>query len=249
MFRPLFPFLSLVATSALLLLASPVARAATLSCIPSASPQIVHGEGITERTGDIVLACSGGTASATVTVNFVIFLNVNITNRLTAATSNILSGLAFTADNGSGPQAIAAPPTLMGPGTVAFNGAVFTLSPSGSVSLRLAGLRGAANNLDFNPSESLQVLMNLNPANVPSGPLTVGEIQHGLYVGSPGVLVCTQQGSPLPQNVLSFASFLAAGSAFATTRVTEGFAESFAPKSDPQNFNADTGTRIVVQYS
>jgi uncharacterized protein (TIGR03437 family) len=77
----------------------------------------------------------------------------------------------------------------------------------------------------------------------------VGQPEHGLYVAYSGKLICTQTGSPAPQNVASFASFLASGSSFTSTRVTEGFADSFAPKSDPQNFTADTGTRIVVQYS
>ncbi len=50
-------------------------------------------------------------------------------------------------------------------------------------------------------------------------------------------------------NPASFASFRAAGSAFTSTRVTEGFADSFAPLSDWPNQGADTGTRIIVQYS
>ena len=55
MFRLLFPFLPLVVAALF-----PVARATTLNCVPSAAPPIVHGEGITERTGDIIFTCSGG---------------------------------------------------------------------------------------------------------------------------------------------------------------------------------------------
>jgi uncharacterized protein (TIGR03437 family) len=247
MFRQFFPVLPLMLVGV-----CSVLDAAPLTCIPSASPQIVHGEGITERAGDILFNCSGGMPNAAVNVNFFIFLNVNITNRLASASSNNLTGIIFTADNGSGPQTISSPATLAGPGTLVFNGATFTLSASGSVSLRLAGLRGAANQLDFDPSKSMQVLIGLNPSNalsLPTDQLLVGEPEHGLYVAFSGVLVCTQRGSPLAQNVASFASFLASGSAFVSTRVTEGYDDSFAPKSDPQNLNADTGTRIWVQYS
>lgn len=246
MFRQFFAFSLFVIVSICSI------EAATLNCVPSASPQIVHGEGITERVGDIVFNCSGGTPSATLTANLFIFLNVDITNRLTSDSSNTLSGISFTADNGSGPQSISSPATLNGPGTLVFNGASFILSPSGSVTLRLAGLRGAANQLDFDSSKSMQVLIGLNPSNVltlPTNQLTVGEPEHGLYVAFSGILVCTQRGSPLPQNAASFASFLASGASFVSTRLTEGFADSFAPKSDQQNFAADTGTRIWVQYS
>ena len=95
MFRLLFAFLPLVVAAEF-----PVARAATLACIPSAAPLIVHGEGITERIGDIVFNCSGGTPSATFAVDLFFFLNVDITNRLTSATSNTLTGILLTADNG-----------------------------------------------------------------------------------------------------------------------------------------------------
>jgi uncharacterized protein (TIGR03437 family) len=246
MFRQFFALLPLAAALAY------AAHAAPLECNPAASPQVVHGEGLTERSGDLVFNCSGGMPGATLTVDLYFFLNVNITNRVTFAASSTLTGISFTADNGLGPQPIASPATLMGPATLAFNGATFTLSASGSVTIRLSGLRGAANELDFDLTKSMQVLVGLNPSNaflIPNSQFTVGEPEHGLYVAFSGTLVCTQSGSPLPQNVGSFASFLAYRSAFTSTRLTEGFAESFAQKSDPQNLNADTGTRIWVQYS
>jgi uncharacterized protein (TIGR03437 family) len=249
MFRSLFALFSVLTCAALL----PAARADTLTCSPSATPYIVHGEGITERTGDIVLACSGGTPNATLTVNLTVFLNVNITNRLATASSDALLGVTLTADNGSGsgPQPISTP-LLLGPASLAFNGATFTLSPTGSVTLRLAGLRGAANELNFAANSTLQVLIGFNPndaLSLPSSQFTVGIPEHGLYDGFSDTIICSQKGSPLPANTASFASFLASGAAFASTRVTEGFADSFGPLSDLQNQDADTGTRIIVQYS
>jgi uncharacterized protein (TIGR03437 family) len=247
MFRQLFAILPLVVAGI-----SPVARAASLDCVPSAAPQTVHAEGITEQTGSIVFNCSGGAPGAALNLDFIFFLNVNITNRLTSASSNTLTGIAFTGDNGAGPQALGSPALLIGPGSVAFNGVSLTLSPSGTVTLQLTGLRGAANQLDFDPTKSMQVTVGVNGStqfSLPVSQIEVGQPEHGLYVAYSGRLICTQSGSPLAQNVASFASFLSAGSSFTTTRVTEGFADSFAPKSDPQNLNADTGTRIVVQYS
>ena len=247
MFRHLFAFLPLVVAGLF-----PVARAATLNCNPTPVPAIVHAEGITERIGDLVFSCSGGTPGAALTVDLFLFLNVNITNTLTSAASNTLTGISFTADNGLGPQPIASPATLTGLGTLVFNGVNFTLSSTGSVTLRITGVRAAANQLDFNLSKSVQVLIGLNPStefSIPVDQVVVGQPESGLYVGFSGKLICTQTGSPQAQNAGSFASFLAARSAFTSTRVTEGFAASFGPLSDPQNMNANTGTRIWVQYS
>ena len=47
----------------------------------------------------------------------------------------------------------------------------------------------------------------------------------------PAKLICTQAGSPLPPNSPASRVSLLAGSAFTSTRVTEGFADSFGPKS------------------
>jgi uncharacterized protein (TIGR03437 family) len=247
MFRQLFTLLPLVVAATL-----PVARAAILTCTPSSNAPLVHGEGITEMTGNIVLTCSGGVPDATLNVNLFFFLNANITNRFTFASSNTLAGISLTADSGSGPQSISSPATLTGPTTLVFNAAIFTLSPSGSVTLQLSGLRGAANQLDFNPGQSMQISIAENGSTTFSlspTQLVVATPVHGLYVANSGDLVCSQAGSPAPQNIASFAGFLAARSAFTSTRVTEGFADSFGPKSAPENLNADTGTRIVVQYS
>ncbi len=248
MFRLLFACSALLLCSKVL----PVARATVLTCTPSAMPAVVHGEGITERTGDIVFACSGGAPNATITANLFIFLNASITNRLVSQTSGAFTGLALTADNGSGPQAITVPPTSIGNGALVFNGATFTLSSSGSVTLQLSGLRGAANELNFAANSTLQVLIGLNPNNVfalSSNQLTVGIPEHGLYAGFSSTLVCSQKGSPLPPDITSFANFFAAGSTFSSTRLTEGFGDSFGPLAAAQNLNADSGTRLIVQYS
>lgn len=248
MFRLLFASVSFLLAAAVL----PVV-AAPLTCSPSAQPIVLHGEGITERTGDLVFTCSGGIPNATVTINNLsVFLNVNITNRLASDSSNTLLGIILTADNGTGSHTISAQPILTGPASLTFNNVTFTLSPTGSVTLQMSGLRGAANLLNFAPNAVLQVSIGFN-SNVAvalsSSTITVGTPVHGLYDAFSGKLICSQKGSPLPANPASFASFLGSGTAFTSTRLTEGFADSFAPLGYVSNLNADTGTRIIVEYS
>jgi len=249
MFRLLFAWVFLLLSAAIL----PVASATTtLTCVPSATPTVVHGEGITERIGDIVFSCSGGAPEAKVIANLFIFLNVSITNRLAPGTSGAFTGITLTADNGSGPQPIASPPVQIGEAALVFNGVNFTLSSFGSVTLQLAGIRGAANELNFAANRNMQVLIGLNPTQVfglSSNQLTVGIPEHGLYAGYSTKIICSQQGSLLPADTSSFASFLASGAAFGSTRLTEGFADSFGPLSAWQNLNADSGTRLIVHYS
>lgn len=245
MFRHFFTFLPFVVAGTF-----PIAYSQTLTCAPSTSPQVVHQEGITERTHDVDFNCSGGGSSQTLQTNLYFFSNVNITNRLASATSNALTGVTLTADNGSGAVAVTAPPTLIGPGTLAFNGASFTLSSAGSVTLKLAGLRAAANQIANGGTIQLTVAVNgSTQISFSTAQVQVGQPEPGLYVGYSGNLICAQTGSPAPHDMTSFASFLAGGSAFTSTRLTEGYPDSFAPKPDPLNLAADAGTRIVVQYA
>lgn len=246
MFRHFFTILSLVVAGSL-----SMAYGQSLTCTPSTIPQIVHQEGITERASNIAFTCSGGAPSQTLTEDlYFFFANVNITNRLVSAASNALTGITLTADSGSGPVAVSAPPTLMGAAALAFNGASFTFSATGSVTLQLSGLRGAANQVTSGGTMQVTVAVNGSAQfSFPTTQLLVGKPEPGLYVGYSGKLICAQSGSPAPHDVTSFASFLAGGSAFTSTRLTEGYADSFGPKSAQQNLSADTGTRIVLQYS
>ena len=226
--------------------------AQTLTCQASAFPPLVRAEGITERVADMVLACSNGSPGANVNGNLTLFMNVNITNRVASNGSNQVSDMLLTVDNGSGPQPANVPGVLTGPGALTYNGLNFNLSSNGSVTLRFSGVRAAVNGLAAFPSDMViaQFSFNAEPIiSLFSNQLVVADAEPGLYVGFSEKIVCSQTGSRAPSNAKSFASFLASGAVFGTTRVTEGFADAFSPKSGFQGLNADTGTRIMVTYS
>ena len=130
-----------------------------LTCNSTSVPPIVHVEGIAERIGDIVLNCSGGMPSAQVIGNLSIFLSVNITNRVAGST---VSDVVFTMDNGSGPQPVNVPGALTGLSSLVFNGVNFTLSPTGTATLRIANIRADANQLTPWRNNSIQAFIGFN---------------------------------------------------------------------------------------
>ena len=83
-FRKLFPVLAVVG----MMFMATSASAQTFSCNGNAGvPPIVRAEGLTELVGDLVLNCTGGIVTvagvAVPQVNVQIFLNTNVTSRLT----------------------------------------------------------------------------------------------------------------------------------------------------------------------
>jgi uncharacterized protein (TIGR03437 family) len=220
-----------------------------LTCNSIAVPPIVRTEGIAERIGDIVLNCSGGAPAARITGNLSIFLSVNITNRVAG---NTVTDVVFTVDNGSGPQPVNVPGTITGPSSLVYNGVSFTLSPTGTATLRIANIRAAADQLTPLANNSIQAFIGFNSASLISltdTQVAVAKPQPGLYGSFSSKIICGPNGSPLPDNPNSLVSLLAANAVFASTRVTEGYADSFTPKGAWQGLNADTGVRIMVRYS
>jgi uncharacterized protein (TIGR03437 family) len=220
-----------------------------LNCNVLTAQPLIRAEGIAERTSDITLSCSGGDSGARVTGNLTLFLPVDITNRL-AASSNLVTDLVFTADNGSGPQPVNVQGMLTGPATLVFNGLSFTLSSSGSAVLRLANLRVAANQLAPFPNNAITGQLSFDASHVllAGNPFRLGAGQPGLFNGFSSRIVCAPRGSPLPDDLSTFAGFLASNAVFNTTRVTEGFADAFSPRTGVQGLNADSGTRVIVRY-
>jgi len=214
-------------------------------CISSANPPIVRATGITERVGAIVLNCNGQ-PNWSQKMNITVQLNVNVTNRL--STGNTLTGLIFTIDTGSGPQAVPVAPVLLGPSELAYNGVTVTLSPTGNAVLVIEDVRGDASFVS--PGGFLFAFIQINGTpvlTVTSAELNVGTPQVGLYASTSSRLVCAPNGAFLP-NDITFAHLIKSGAVFTSTRVTEGFGDALQPRSGWANLNADTGARILINY-
>jgi uncharacterized protein (TIGR03437 family) len=219
-------------------------QSANTVCVVSATPAQVRAEGLAERTGQITYDCTG-TPNTSIQVNLTIALNANVTNRLSSG--NTLTGIVFTIDSGSGPQAVMIPPLLAGPGTLVYNGVSFQLSSTGSAVLNINNIRANATQLGPNVPiiASLGVSGNLL---LTSANVNVGTPRPGLYSSLSSRLVCAQNGSKLPDTI-AFSSLIGSGTVFNSTRITEGLADAFQPRNGPANLNADSGERIIVRYS
>lgn len=221
-----------------------LAQAQNLSCVASANPPLLRLEGIAERTGDVAFSCSGGQPNATITGNLVLFLSVNVTNHVLAdGSTDVLLTVNGAPAN--------VPGRVTGVNSVSFNGLSFQLTPQGTAELRLQNLRGNVSQLFGQPGRAVTLYASFSGGSLltfTSNQFSVGVPQRGLLATAAGRLICAQSGSPLPQT-LNFASFVAAGSAYSSTRVTEGFATAFAPKNDFSNQNADTGVRLISTYT
>jgi uncharacterized protein (TIGR03437 family) len=217
---------------------------ASASCAVSAVPTTVRAEGLTERMGDIVLACSGTTPGAVLSGNLSVFLPVTITNRVNS--SNLAQDAILAVDYGTGfvPTGISGQVSNQ---VIAFNGLNFTVPASGRLSLRLSNLRAAAYQMGtMSPQQITAYLsstLSIGISSTPSG-LAVAYTQPGLLATfyDRGDITCVA--SPVP-DTLSVSNLFAAGTAFASTRLTEGFASAFQPRSGSD----DTGTRFIVKYT
>ncbi len=215
------------------------------ACSTTSATTIVRAEGLTERIGDIVFNCTG-VPSTTLSVNLSVQMNTGIINRISAG--SVVTGIIFTVDNGSGPQAVTVQPLLLTPSTLVWNGVTLTYSAQGVLTIRIADIRVNANQI----GQGGQVVATLGSNGsilITQSQLVVGVPRTSLYVGYSADLICAQYGSPLPANSIGFASLILGGTSFTSTRVTEAFAGAFSPHSAAANLNADTGTRFIVRYS
>jgi uncharacterized protein (TIGR03437 family) len=165
-----------------------------------------------------------------------VFLSVPVTNRVD--TNNQLTELLVSIDSGSG----YAPSTVRGQvsgNSVGFYGLSIPV-PTGSVSLKISGLRGAVHQL----SSSTPVVASLSstlPVNQAQLILAYPQVGLTATLYSTGI---TCVGSPAPSS-FSMSNLFAAGTAFASTRVTEGYASAF----ETRQAGADNGVRFLVKYS
>ena len=217
-------------------------------CATSATPPIVRAEGLTERIGDLLLTCTG-TPGNMFSANVKISLNTDLTNRLSSSSPGpTVVGIVFTVDSGSGPQPVLTPPILAGPSSITYLGVPITFSSNGGVNLDISGIRANANVLPVGLPIVASVSINNAGLALTNAQLTAGTSNRGLYASYTATFICAQSGSPVPAT-FDFNDLVSAGTVFETVRVTEGFGDAFQPLFGFQNFNADSGERILVQYT
>ncbi len=201
----------------------------------------MRAEGLTERLGDVILQCSGSTPGTVFSGNLTLFLPVSVTNRVDA--NNQTRDAMVSVDLGGGfvPTAIAG--QVSGNG-ISFSGISYTTPASGNINLKISNVRAAMNQLGYTSAVPAPITASL------STNLLVDQSQLVLAYSQPGFLASQTDsqiscyGSPMPDTV-DLPNLFAAGTAFASTRVTEGFASAF----DTRASGADTGTRFLVKFS
>lgn len=218
-------------------------QSAPFRCAATAVPVDVRAEGLTEKMGDIILSCSGGTSGAAVAGNLTVFLTVNITNRVdTSGVTDVL----LMANTGAGPAPTGVPGQLLTPTSLVFNGLNLALPASGRLELRITNLRGAATLAASSAGTPIQAFLGFSdPRGLPvdTNEVVVARVQPGLLASAATTQIrCT--GSPLPSTI-TLANLFAVETRFSSLRVTEGFAASFEKKDTYD----DTGTRIIVRYA
>src|SRR5664280_2641480 len=213
----------------------------TARCQVSTSPPLVRAEGLTERLGDIVLQCSGAVPGTLFTGNLTLYLPVSVTNRVDA--NNQTRDAVVSVDLGSGfvPTAIAG---QVSGNSISFNGISYTAPASGNVNLRISNVRAAMNQLGYTSAVPAQITASLvSSLAVDQSQIVVAYSQAGMFasLSSTGI---SCYGSPVP-DTLDLPGLFNAGTALASTRVTEGFATAF----EARTAGLDTGTRFLVNYS
>ncbi len=214
----------------------------TLTCTDTAVNPAVRAEGIAELLGDILITCTGGSPGTAMKLNLAVFLNVAVTNRVSAAGATDVS---LTVDSGSGPAPAGVPAVMQGSNGVSFNGISVTIPASQKVSFRISNLRGNVTQIGYGFQQSVQAALTLTGLPLVSSlnPVSVGIPAPGLLASySSSGIRCT--GSALPSSI-SFSSLYTFGTRFASTRVTEGFPSAFEAKMP----TGDSGIRILARYS
>jgi uncharacterized protein (TIGR03437 family) len=191
--------------------------------------------------GDIVLRCSGAAPGSVFSGNLTLSFPVSVTNRLDA--NNLTHDAVISVDLGSGevPTGIAG---QVSGNRISFNGISYTAPASGNINLRISGVRAAMNQLGLTSAIPAQITASLSTQlAVDQSQLVVAYAQRGLLssMSSTGI---SCYGSPVP-DTLNLPNLFAARTAFASTRVTEGFATAF----EARTAGDDTGTRFLVNYS
>jgi uncharacterized protein (TIGR03437 family) len=209
----------------------------------SSAPVQVRIEGIAERTGDIQISCLGSHAGALLAGNLTVSFPVSVTNRVDS--SGFTTDAVIAADVGSGFIPLAPVTAQVSGNTIIFSGINVTVPASGLLALRISGVRVAPSQLGV-VSSQIRAQLLFSGSGLPLNQVyaIVGITQQALFatLSDRGAITCA--GSPIPDNI-SLPDLFAAGTFFASSRVTEGYATAFLPRG-----TGDTnGTRILLRFS
>jgi uncharacterized protein (TIGR03437 family) len=218
------------------------AQTGSVTCTVTAVPPVLRAEGITERLGDIVFTCSGaanrGVAGA-LTVN----VNAPVTNRLSGNNLDVV----VTINQGAGAVILPVSARLQLTSQVVFDAFNFNLGPAGTAEVRITNIRADVSQLGGAALRDVVAQLAFNPPgilNLTANNLPVGVVNPGIYVTSLLRLVGSQLGSRIPE-ALTFDSFINAGTAFSSTRITEGFNAAFEKVGPGMNH----GVRLLVRHN
>ena len=158
---------------------------------------------------------------------------VNITNRVD--TNNQTQDTVLFVDYGSG--FVPTRTGLVTGGSIAFNGVSFIVPPSGSLGIKISNIRAAVG-----AATSVVAYISTTFIPISQSQVIVAYPKTSLFATLYGTdIPCT--GAPLASNSLT--ALYAAGTAFASTRITESFASAFSKRGAGD----DNGTRFLVGYS
>jgi uncharacterized protein (TIGR03437 family) len=188
--------------------------------------------------GDVVLQCTGGASGSVLSGNLILYFPVVVTNRVDSNNQTHDAVLSVDTGNGFAPSALAG---LVSANSISFNG-LNVPSPSGNLNLKVSGVRGNASQLGMGIQQTIVASI--------SSSLPLDQAQVIVAYPQPGMTATlystgiTCYGSPSP-STLSMTNLFAAGTAFASTRFTEGFAAAFETRQP----GIDNGVRFLVKYS
>ncbi len=208
-------------------------------CAVTSNPTEDRAEGVTERLGDITFQCTGFAPAAMVSGNLSLFYPVTLTNRVDNNNNAIDAVLMLDSGSGFTPTGFAGKIAAQ---NITFQGLAVTVPATGKFNLKVSNVRGSVSQFGLSGPSSISASISA-PFSINQSQVVVAYSQTGLYATLYNTgIACV--GSPIPSTI-TLANLFAAQTAFASTRITEGFGNAFQPRGP----NDDTGTRFIVRYS
>lgn len=197
-------------------------------------------EGVTEPLGDIILQCFSSNPGTTFTGNYTVFFPVDVTNRIDS--NSLTTDAVFSVDYGLGPTPVPGAYGRISGHSISFNGVAITVPPNGRFGIQISNVRANVNELGGAAGQPLLAVLSV-PLSLDQAQVAVASVAEGLYATiQSGGITCIA--SPQPATI-DMPGFFAAGTAFFSTRVTEGFGNAFMTRAA----GADSGTRFLVTYT